>query len=310
MRKEEFTFDSRDGQTKLYAVRYIPDGEIKGIVQIVHGMCEHISRYEDFALFLVEKGFLVTGNDHLGHGDSIPEGGIKGYFCEGDAATVVVRDVHRLKKLTQEAYPGHKYIIFGHSMGSFILRNYICRYGTGIDGAIISGTGMTPKLKLNTAKCLAAVINLFGGSKKPSKLLTYLSFGSYNKRIKDLRTISDWLTRDEKIVDKYNEDPFCGFMFTGNGYKTLFELISRLYVYENLINVPKDLPLFFISGTEDPVGNYGADVKLAVNSLEQVGVHGIEVKFYEGDRHELVNELDKDRVMRDICNFIDNRILK
>ena len=98
-------------------------------------------------------------------------------------------------------------------------------------------------------------------------------------------------------------------MFTGNGYKTLFELISRLYVYENLINVPKDLPLFFISGTEDPVGNYGEEVRKAVSSLEQVGVHGIELKMYEGDRHELVNELDKDRVMRDICNFIDNRIL-
>ena len=143
MKKEEFTFASRDNVTKIHAVRWLPESEnIQGIIQIVHGMAEYVERYEELAEFLTGKGYLVTGEDHLGHGKSVPEGGVKGYFCEQDPATVVVRDVHRLKKMTQELYPGVPYFILGHSMGSFITRNYIYRYGTGIQGAIIMGTGM------------------------------------------------------------------------------------------------------------------------------------------------------------------------
>lgn len=143
MIKEEFYFDSRDGENRIHAVRYTPDdGNVRGIVQIVHGMAEYVERYENLAEFLTKRGILVTGEDHLGHGKSVSEGGSFGYFCEQDPATVVVRDVHRLKKITEEQYPQVPYIILGHSMGSFIARNYLCRYGSGIDGAVIVGTGM------------------------------------------------------------------------------------------------------------------------------------------------------------------------
>ena len=145
MIKEEFYFDSRDGENRIHAVRYTPDaGNVRGIVQIVHGMAEYVERYENLAEFLTKRGILVTGEDHLGHGKSVSEGGSFGYFCEQDPATVVVRDVHRLKKITEEQYPQVPYIILGHSMGSFIARNYLCRYGSGIGGAVIVGTGMQP----------------------------------------------------------------------------------------------------------------------------------------------------------------------
>ena len=163
VKKEEFTFDSRDGNTKLHAVRWTPSGKVICILQIVHGMAEYVERYEGLAKYLGEKGILVTGDDHLGHGKSVGEDGTYGYFCEQDPATVVVRDVHRLKKLTQEEYPGVPYVILGHSMGSFILRNYLFRYGSGIQGAIICGTGSQPPLLVKVSKALAGIQGLFWG---------------------------------------------------------------------------------------------------------------------------------------------------
>ena len=228
MRKEEFYFDSRDNRTKLHAVRWMPDSEnVAGIVQIVHGMAEYVERYEELAVFLTDKNFVVTGEDHLGHGKSVPDGGQQGYFCEQDPATVVVRDVHRLKKMTQELYPGVPYFLLGHSMGSFIVRNYICRYGTGIDGALILGTGMQSDSLLLVSKAVAAVEGTFCGQSHVSNFIDKAAFGGYNKHVKNPRTSSDWLTRDEKRVDEYIADRDCGFVFTVNGFKTLFTLISR-----------------------------------------------------------------------------------
>lgn len=229
MQREEFYFDSRDGLNKIHAVRYTPDeGQVKCVLQIVHGMAEYIERYEEFARFLTDRGFAVTGDDHLGHGQSVPAGSRYGYFCEQDPATVVVRDVHRLKKMTQDMYPGVPYVILGHSMGSFILRNYLCRYGSGISGAIIMGTGMQPKALVAAGKILAGVQKLFFGSEHVSHFIDKCAFGAYNKKIKNPRTDKDWLSRNEENVDRYIADPLCGFTFTVNGFATSFELISRI----------------------------------------------------------------------------------
>ncbi|MBO4750346.1 MAG: alpha/beta fold hydrolase, partial [Lachnospiraceae bacterium] len=160
MRKEEFTIASRDGVHQLHSVKYLPEGAPKGIVVIVHGMAEHLGRYEAFAEFLTERGFLVAGEDHLGHGQSVPEGETYGYFCQMDPATVLMRDVHRLKKTVQNEYPGIPIFILGHSMGSYILRNYICRYGTGIQGAIIMGTGQRSRLAVTFIRALSKCIEL------------------------------------------------------------------------------------------------------------------------------------------------------
>lgn len=310
MRKEEFFFDSRDGISRLHAVRYLPDsGEVAGVVQIVHGMAEYIERYEEFAAFLTKRGFAVTGEDHLGHGKSVPEGGLYGYFCERDPATVVVRDVHRLKKMTQERFPSVPYVFVGHSMGSFILRNYLCRYGSGISGAVIVGTGMQRKSTVRLARAVAAAQGLFCGGKHVSRLIDKASFGAYNQRVEKPRTPVDWLSRNEENVDRYLADPMCGFVFTVNGFRTLFELISRIQDPENLGKVPKDLPLFLLSGAEDPVGEYGAGVDRAYRSLRDAGVKRIRVKMYDGDRHELLNETDREQVFEDILGWIGEEVL-
>lgn len=305
VKREELYFDSRDNENKIHGIRWTPEGNKPVcILQIIHGMAEYVERYDEFAEAMAEKGILVVGEDHLGHGKSVGENGVYGYFCERDAATVVVRDSHRLKKMTQEKYPGVPYVILGHSMGSFILRNYLCRYGTGIQAAVIVGTGMQPKPLLMMGRAVAAVQNVLCGSKHPSGLLNALSFGSYNKRIANNRTVMDWLTKEEEIVDAYIEDPLCGFTFTVNGFRTLFELVNGLYKKENLEKMPKELPVLFVAGAEDPVGDYGKGAERARQSFEDAGMKNVQMKLYENDRHEVLNESDRKEVYKDIYEWI------
>lgn len=222
---------------------------------------------------------------------------------------MVVRDVHRLKKMTQTEYPGVPYVILGHSMGSFILRNYLCRYGTGIDGAIIMGTGMQSKGLVTASKVLAGIQKLIFGSKHVSYFIDRCAFGSFNDKIENPKTKKDWLSKNEENVDRYIEDPLCGFVFTVNGFATLAELISRIQKKENLEKVPTNLPIFVLSGAEDPVGDYGEGVHRAYKSLQDVGVKDISLKLYDGDRHELLNETDRAVVMQDIFDWIENSVL-
>lgn len=308
VRKEEFTFDSRDGKTKLHAVRWVPEGRIICILQIIHGMSEYIERYEELARFFAERGVLVTGDDHLGHGKSVSEEGTYGYFCKNDPATVVVRDVHRLKKMTQEAYPGLPYVILGHSMGSFILRNYLFRYGTGIEGAIVCGTGQQPKPLIRFCKMLTALQGAVLGEKHTARLIDKMAFGSYNKRIPQARTKNDWLCTDENVVDAYNKDKLCGFTFTVNGFKTLFELINRLNDTDNLSRMPKQLPVHFIAGDMDPVGAYGEGVKKAYQDFEKAGMERISIQLYPGKRHELLKETNKQQVYEELEPWLMERV--
>lgn len=304
MKRDDFTFDSRDNSTRIHAVRWEPDsGKPEYIVQIIHGMAEHVERYAGFAEFLTSKGCVVVAEDHLGHGKTA-ENGVHGYFCKQDPATVVVRDVHRLKKLTQERFPGVPYYIIGHSMGSFILRNYLFRYGKGIDGAVIMGTGQQPLYLPVGLKCTAALVSLFGGAAKPSEFINKASFGAYLKRIPNPRTAYDWLTKDEKVVDEYIADPECGFTFTGNGFRTLAELILRLNRKSNLSKMPVTLRVLIASGSEDPVGDYGEGPRKVCEQFKAEGMQRVELKIYEGDRHEILNELDKEQVYEDIYQWI------
>ena len=207
--RETFTYDSRDEKkTKIHAVKWIPERDKPiCVVQILHGMAEHMERYDEFARFLAEQGILVVGNDHLGHGKTVSENdGVYGYFCEQDPATVVVRDVHRLKKIIQEEYLGVPYILMGHSMGSFMVRDYLTRYGTGIDGAIILSTGDNSNAMLSLGKFLAGMEGLIHKQTHKSGFLNAIVFGSYLKRIPEKRTTIDWFTNDTDVIDKYLED--------------------------------------------------------------------------------------------------------
>lgn len=309
IRKEEFYFDSRDRQNKIHAMKWIPDVEKPVcIFQIVHGMAEHIDRYDEFAGFLAGKGILVVGEDHLGHGKSVPEGGAYGYFCEHDADNVLVRDVHRLKKIMQEQYPGIPYLILGHSMGSFILRNYLFRYGSGVDGAVIVGTGMQSKATLILARTLTAVQKVFCGSKHVGKFVDKASFGTYNERFEPARTEFDWLSRESANVDRYLADPLCGFTFTLNGFATLFKLIYNCHDQEKIESMPKQLPLLLIAGAEDPVGNYGKSVEAVYRSYLEADMQNVQMKLYEKDRHELLNETDRVSVYGDVYRWILQRL--
>ncbi len=311
MIKEEFYYDSRDGVSKLHAVRYTPDNDedVRCVVQIVHGMAEYVERYEEFAEYLTSRGIVVTGEDHMGHGKSVGKDGKFGYFCEQDPATVLVRDVHRLKKATQEIFPGVPYVILGHSMGSFIARNYMFRYGTGISGAVIMGTGMPDKRLMVLSRTVAGMQKAVMGSRHVSEMINRLAFGKYNQGIENPRTEFDWLSRDPERVDRYIADPMCGFTFTVNGFSTLFELILRLHVADNLERIPKKLPVLMVSGTADPVGDYGKGVQKAYNMMQDAGLENIFLKMYEGDRHELLNETNRSAVAQDICFWIEDVIL-
>ena len=307
MKKEDIYFESRDGVSKLHAIVWSDETKKPiGILQIIHGMAEYIDRYDDFARFMVEKGFVVVGDDHLGHGDSVGENGTFGYFCKKDPATVLVRDEHRLKKLMEAKYPGVPYYILGHSMGSFIARNYLNRYGSGIQGMIVMGTGNQSKALLSASKVLVGLTGFFCGEKHVAKFINKLAFGTYNRAIEDAKTNVDWLTKDEAIVDKYIADERCGFTFTVNGFRGLFELIYRLHKPKNLVTIPKKIPVFFVSGEEDPVGDYGEGVIGAKNDLVRAGLENVSMKLYPGDRHEILNETDKDIVYQDIYEWLES----
>ena len=307
VKKEDFYFDSRDGEHKIHATRWIPDGEKPVcILQIVHGMVEYVGRYDDFAGYLAERGILVVGDDHLGHGLSVKEGEPYGYFCRHDAPTVLVRDEHRLKKMTQEQYPGIPYIILGHSMGSFITRNYLIKYGTGIDGAIIMGTGMQPKAVLLFGIVLIAIQSLIFGDDHVAKFVNKLVFGSNNKQADG--GSGSWLSRNEENVRKYEADPLCSFIFTVNGFQTLFKLIYNLHDKEKLKKMPVNLPIIFLSGAEDAVGDCGKGVERVYQSFKEIGMENVQMKLYPKDRHEILNEVDKEDVYADIYRWILQRI--
>lgn len=304
--KQEFYFGSRDGEHRLHAIKWIPETEKPiCILQIVHGMSEYIDRYDEFARFMCAKGILVVGDDHLGHGLSVKEGEIRGYFCKEDAATVLVRDEHRLKKMMQDQYPGIPYIIFGHSMGSFILRNYLVRYGSGIDGAVVAGTGMQPRRQIIFAWMLATVVGFFAGPKHVCRWLDKILFGAYNRGLQaGPKDSGSWISVNPENIKTYQQDPMCRFVFTANGFRTLMKLIWNLYDTEKLKQMPKKLPVLFASGQEDPVGDYGRAVEKVFHSFEELGMEQVQLKLYPGDRHEILNEADRENVYGDIYRFI------
>lgn len=308
MRKEEFKFRSTSNVCDIRYVRYIPDGEIKAILQIAHGMQEFIDRYDAFAEFMCSKGYLVTGNDHLGHGGSINSKDDLGFFAEKDGNKAVLNDIHELTLITKKEYPNLPYFLLGHSMGSFYARQYIGEFGMELDAAIIMGTGHQPLPVVKAGMTACRMFAMGKGWRHRSRAVNAMAFGAYNKKFEPARTAEDWLTKDEKIVDWYINEPRCNYVFTLNGFYNMFVGISRLHDKTLLNNVPKDLPLFFVSGEDDPVGDFGKGVQAAIDSLKEVGVKNIDKKLYPTDRHEILNEFDKLDVYNDIYNWLESKI--
>lgn len=300
VRKEELTYKSRDRQSTIHAIKWIPEGKPIALLQIIHGMQEYIDRYDEFARFLAEKGILVMGNDHLGHGGSVSGNGTYGFFCKEDPATVLVRDAHRLKKMVQEEYPGVPVFILGHSFGSFVAREYITRYGTGIQGAIIQGTAFMPTGTVNSLSSLVNFMQVIMGTKYRSSMINNMAFKGYLKKIPNPRTKFDWLSHNEESIDKYIANPMDNFVFTLNGFGTMAELLKRVQDVGRMDDIPKNLPILITAGKEDPVGNYGeAPAKLFDIYKKQLQIQNVELKLYDGMRHELQQEIGREQVFED-----------
>lgn len=306
--KNELFFTSRDGISQIKAYTWSPDsGNIRGILQIVHGMNEYMGRYDDFANFITTHDILVVGEDHLGHGQSSSEKDL-GYFAPKDGDTILVRDVHRLKKIIQEQHPGIPYFILGHSMGSFILRKYMNWYGTGIQGALVSGTGYAPAATTSFAIFLTRLLGLFYGDRHQSKLIDQIGFGSYTKKIPSPNTSKDWLTRDPEVVTRYINDPYCTFLFSLNAFRGLFKLIRHVCNEKNMRNIPKDLPIYLFSGLADPVGTYGKGPTTVFSKYQNLGIKDLSMKLYPEMRHETLNEIGKEEVYQDVLHWLDDHL--
>lgn len=307
--KEEFTFDSRDMRTKIHAVKYSPSGEKKACLIIAHGMGEHIGRYSEIAEFLAEQGIVVAGADMLGHGKTVTDEKDFGYFCEQDPATVVVRDVHRLKKLIQAENIDLPVFVMGHSMGSFLIRNYIEMYGSGINGAVIMGSGTVSPAALWAGGCITTFLRAIHGDRYVSRFLSYCALGRYSKMSPNHEYPFEWsCSRPESRKENAN-DPLSGHEFSVNGYHTLITLVARSQDSVRMQKIPKDLPLFFVSGADDPVGDFGVGVKKAADSYTNIGLNNVDVKIYNNDRHEIYKERDRFDVMMDIIGFMKKTMM-
>ena len=305
--KQEFYYPSRDGKTQIHALEWVPEGKIKGVLQICHGMVEYIDRYHEFAEYMSENGYYVTGHDHLGHGKSIQSEEELGYFDETRGNQYVIGDIQKLREMTMKKYPDAPYYMLGHSMGSFLLREYLTMYGKGLDGAVIMGTGYQSALILNAGQLVCRVIAAFKGWKHRSRFVDNLSFGSYNKRFEPSENTKDWITSDREKRQKYVEDPLCSYMFTLGAYYQMFEGMKVLTKKESLERIPKDLPILFVSGKDDPVGAFGKSVTKVYEKYKSAGIHNVSIHLYKGDRHEILNEVDREKVYHDILRWIETK---
>ncbi len=303
MIQEHFSFLSADGKTQIHAVKWMPDTrEWSAVLQITHGMQEYIERYQEFAGFLTDHGFLVVGHDHLGHGDSVSSPEDYGYFTEKNPSDTLVSDMHTLRSMVQKENPSLPYFMLGHSMGSYMLRKYITMYPENLWGAIIVGTGSMPDATMKLGMKLCRMFKTLRGWHFKSRLIKKLSFaGPYQQYDVTGQNIeNNWLTKDLKIAEKYYQDPKCAYAFTVNGYYGLMEAVYYDNQPENIAKIPKTLPIFLVSGEKDPVGDMGAGVKKVYHQYQAAGMEDITWKLYENDRHELLNELDRREVFEEI----------
>lgn len=307
--RKEYSVPSKSGVADVFARCWAPESGVKAVFQIVHGMAEHGERYEEFARYLCEKGFAVLVDDHVGHGKSVKKDDDLGYFGESGGWNAFVEDERSLTEMIKNEYPDTPIIFFGHSMGSFIAREYIRRYGNDetIKGAVICGTsGRNPAAAI--AITLAGTVAKAKGSRHRSKFIDKMAFGPYNNKIENPRTSFDWLTTDETIVDKYIADKYCGFLFTAAGYKDLFTVLNTVSGKAWYSAVPKDLPLLITAGEEDPVGAYGKGVKQVYNDLTAENCADVTIKLYKGMRHEILNEKERATVYEDIAAWSLSKI--
>lgn len=309
---ENYTFESSDGHSIIHCVKWLPDREPVGVVQLVHGMVEYIERYDEFARFLTSKGFVVVGHDHIGHGHSVEKEEDLGIMTGAHPSDDMVEDMLTHYSMTKKSYPGIPYFILGHSMGSYMLRKFLgCKsaYLEELSGAIIMGTGHEKSAFCNFGLFMIGAISLFKGKNYRSPLIRNLTYSApykqYDSYGKDYA--NSWLSKNIKSVEKYFNDPYCTFTFSLNAYKGLVEATKYACSKECVNKMRKNIPLLVVSGDADPVGNLGAGTKAAYEELKKAGIKDVTLKLYKGDRHEILNEIDREQVYEDIYQWVDAR---
>ena len=302
----EYKINTTDNK-QIHIYEWIPENEadVKGVLQIAHGMAEHAARYDDFALFLNKQGYAVFANDHKGHGKTAGSVENLGYFADKDGFQQVVSDMRSLTEKINERFPGKPVFLMGHSMGSFLARYYSIEDSSKLKGLILSGTAGHPGVLGQVGKMLTKIIIAFSGKKSPSPLMTKLSFGAYNNQFKPNRTDYDWLSRDENEVDKYVNDPFCGTVFSVGFYNDLLGGLLQVNNEAEIAKTDKKLPIYLISGGKDPVSENGKGIKELNEKYKKAGITDVEMKLYADARHEILNETNKEDVYNDILDWLN-----
>ena len=305
---KEYSYESHSGLCDIYAQSAAPIdyGSIKGVVQISHGMAEYSNRYARFALELCKHGYAVFISDHIGHGSSVKSNDMLGFFGETDGEEHFVEDLKALTDIIKSEYPDLPFYMLGHGMGSLIARKYTAKYGYLLDGVIYSGTS-GENTAVGFGIQIANTLIKQNGPMHRSELLDVMAFGAYNRKT-EKRTECDWVSRDEAEVDKFIADDYCGYKYTVTGMKALFNLVRQVSSRRWYNTVPLSLPIFMISGSMDPVGDYGKGVNEVYKKLKKSGHKYVTMKLYDGARHEILNEINREEVYEDIISWLDEKV--
>ncbi|EDS72138.1 hypothetical protein ANASTE_01848 [Anaerofustis stercorihominis DSM 17244] len=303
MKEKSFSVDSSDGKLKISCYMKIPEDNIKGIVQIAHGMAEHKERYYDFMDYLTNNGYITVINDHRGHGESIIEDKDLGYFYD-DSGDMIVEDFHIITEHIKEEYKDIPYYIFSHSMGTLVARNYLKEHDNEINGMILCGAPYkNPMAKMGLG--ISSLIGKMKGEHHRSKFINGLAFNSFNDKFEE-PIMNKWLNSDISKVKEYNKNPLCGYIFTINGFKNLFNLVDKAFKKDEYKARNKNLPIFFIAGEDDPVIGGEEKFKESMEFLRNLGYTNISARLYYGLRHEILNEKNHMEVYKDVLEFLNN----
>lgn len=309
MKGDTFTFKTSDG-VQIFVYKWLPDdaSSVKAAIQIAHGMGEHAARYERFAGALTNAGYAVYANDHRGHGKTAGSSENIGYFADENGWEKVVDDLHSLTGIIKKEYPNKPFFLFGHSMGSFLSRHYAMLYGNELTGLVLSGTGGDPGVIGKAGLFIAKIEAKLRGKNARSEIMTQLSFGAFNKAFKPNRTEFDWLSRDNAEVDKYINDPWCGGVFTAGFFCDMLGGLDFINRKENIMKIPKTLPVYLFSGARDPVGANTKGVTQVYHALRSAGISNVTLKFYADGRHEMLNETNRAEVFSDVIAWLNKHV--
>lgn len=310
MIRKEFYFPSADGKTNIHAVEWIPTEDVIGILQVAHGVTEHILRYETFAEYFTKKGFVVVGSDHIGHGTSIAEGAEPMYFGPVGSWDWVVEDLHTCKTIMKKKFSDVPYSMLGFSLGSFLVRSYLITHPGEIDAAILVGTGQTPGLQIMLAKWIVNREAGKVGEEHTSPMIKQLTFETYNKIFAPNRTEYDWLNSNTKALDDYIQDPLRGECFTAGLFRELLSAMAFTGKKKELKKMDMDTPIYFVSGSKDPVGDCGKGVLRAYSNFKKVGVKEVSMKIYPELRHDILKETGSNKIYGDIYKWLKKQIKK